>query len=140
MSNKSTGTKFESEFRLLLWRNGFWAHGFQDNRNGQPCDVIAVKNGIAWLFDCKNCQGPYFRLDRMEENQLNAMEMFQMAGNRRGMFAIQFPDKEIYLADYLVLQNLRDSGVKSIGRSDITLYGRTLEDWIQEQDVSVCRS
>lgn len=140
MSNKKTGTKFERDFCLLLRENGFWAHGFQCNRNGQPCDVIAARDGASWLFDCKSCEKNYFRLDRMEENQLNSMEMFRLTGNRRGMFAIIFPDKQIYLADYLVLKNLRDSGTKSIGRFDIGRYGRTFEDWVLEQDVSICKS
>lgn len=45
MSNKSAGTQFEREFAARLAAEGFWVHRFQDNKNGQPCDVIAARNG-----------------------------------------------------------------------------------------------
>ena len=44
MSNKSAGTMFEREFAGKLAKNRFWVHRFQDNKNGQPCDVIAEKH------------------------------------------------------------------------------------------------
>ena len=51
MSNKSAGTQFEREFASRLAAEGFWVHRFQDNKNGQPCDVIAARDGEAYLFD-----------------------------------------------------------------------------------------
>lgn len=48
MSNKSAGTQFEREFAARLAAEGFWVHRFQDNKNGQPCDVIAARNGEAY--------------------------------------------------------------------------------------------
>ena len=85
MSNKAAGTRFEKEFAGILADNWFWVHLFQDNRNGQPCDVIAARDGNAYLFDCKDCQGNRFPLSRMEENQYNAMKLFRLTGNKRGM-------------------------------------------------------
>ena len=70
MSNKSAGTMFEREFAGKLAKNRFWVHRFQDNKNGQPCDVIAARNGKTYLFDCKDCAGA-FQLSRVEENQYN---------------------------------------------------------------------
>ena len=55
MSNKSAGMQFEREFAARLAAEGFWVHRFQDNKNGQPCDVIVARNGEAYLFDCKDC-------------------------------------------------------------------------------------
>ena len=51
MSNKSAGTQFEREFAARLAAEGFWVHRFQDNKNGQPCDVIAARNGEAGLMN-----------------------------------------------------------------------------------------
>lgn len=134
MGNKAAGAAFERQFSEYLSDAGFWVHIFQDNKNGQPCDVIAAKDGIAYLFDCKNCKKQYFRLERMEENQLNAMELFHATGNTGGMFVIQFPEGEIYLADYRVLKELRYQGVKSLGRAEIKEYARNLEDWLEEAE------
>ena len=53
MGNKKAGSAFEKLFVEYLTDAGFWVHIFQDNKNGQPCDVIAAKDGQAYLFDCK---------------------------------------------------------------------------------------
>ncbi len=140
MSNKSTGTHFEKEFAGILAKHGFWAHRFQDNVNGQPCDIIAAKDGETYLFDCKNCKSGSFRLSRVEENQYNAMRLFEQTGNRRGMFAVHFPAGETYLVDYEVLQVLYQSGWRSIPLKLIGRYGRTLESWLEEKEQeSICR-
>ena len=132
MSNKSAGTQFEREFAARLAAEGFWVHRFQDNKNGQPCDVIAARNGEAYLFDCKDCKTDAFSLRRVEENQFNAMRLFDTTGNRRGMFAIRYPDQEIYLVDYEIVKIIRNNGKSSIPRHLIGMYGRTLEDWLDD--------
>ena len=131
-NNKKSGTQFEKEFAFILAEKWFWVHLFQDNRNGQPCDVIAAKDGAAYLFDCKDCELGHFPLNRMEENQYNAMKLFQLTGNRSGMFAIRFPGQEIYLVDFEVLKKLRDKGMKRITQEEIHIYGRPLDDWLDE--------
>ena len=135
MSNKSAGTKFEREFANRLAAEGFWVHRFQDNKNGQPCDVIAARNGEAYLFDCKDCAGA-FQLSRVEENQYNAMYLFHLTGNSRGMFAVRYPDEMIFLVDFQLLDSLKHDGKKSISRADMTTYGRTLESWLEELKVT----
>lgn len=134
MSNKSTGTRFEKEFADILAANWFWVHLFQDNKNGQPCDVIAARDGHTYLFDCKDCQGEYFQISRMEENQYNAMHLFELTGNSRGMFAIRFKPEEIYLIGYWKLKVLMDQGIKRIDRMDCQTHGEDFFRWIKEQD------
>ena len=56
-SNKQAGNAFERSFCEMLFSKGFWVHNFAQNRDGQPADVIAVRNGIAYLIDCKVCSG-----------------------------------------------------------------------------------
>ena len=132
MSNKSAGTQFEREFASRLAAEGFWVHRFQDNKNGQPCDVIAARDGEAYLFDCKDCKTDMFSLRRVEENQFNAMRLFDTTGTRRGMFAIRYPDQVIYLVDYEIARIIRDNGKSSVPRHLIGMYGRTLEDWLED--------
>ena len=68
ISNKKIGSYFEQEFCEFLSKKGFWAHFINPNRNGsQPFDVIAVKDGIAYAFDCKTCVRESFSIARVEE-------------------------------------------------------------------------
>lgn len=130
MNNKSAGTKFEKEFAGILAKHWFWVHLFQDNKNGQPCDVMAAKNGKTYLFDCKNCEEGIFRLDRIEENQYNAMKLFEMTGNGKGFFAIQFPETGIFLMRYDKLHEMQEAGFKRINASICRTQGIHLKNWL----------
>lgn len=132
MGNKKTGNLFEKQLAEKLSENGFWVHRFQDNQNGQPCDLMAARDGETYLFDCKSCGKDSFRLSRVEENQKNAMDLFYRTGNRRGMFAIRFPEGLIYLVDYQVMEDIREQGRKRIDKNEIHIYGRTFESWLED--------
>ena len=132
MSNKSNGTAFERKFAELLSAEGFWAHCLKDNVNGQPFDVIAAKNGRTYAFDCKDCQTDRFVLNRIEENQHNAMHLWAETGNHQGMFAVRFFER-IYLIPHRMLEILMDNGTKSISEIEARRYGRTLEQWCYSQ-------
>lgn len=60
-----------TERAVLEWfkEHGYWAHLMLQGANGQPCDIIAVKNGQAILVDAKHCDSPRFCLSRIEPNQ-----------------------------------------------------------------------
>lgn len=132
MSNKSNGTAFERKFAGLLSEEGFWAHCLKDNANGQPFDVIAAKNGRAYVFDCKDCQTDRFALSRIEENQHNAMKLWAETGNHPGMFAVKFSGR-IYLVPYRMLEILIENGTKSISEIEMRRCGRTFEQWCCSQ-------
>lgn len=134
VSNKAAGTRFEKELAGILADHWFWVHLFQDNKNGQPCDVIAAKNGRAYLIDCKDCQSEIFPLSRIEENQYNAMILFSMMGNAPGMFAIRFPSGKIYLLPYTKLQELKEAGFKRIDETMCRTQGVLLEQWLEWSD------
>lgn len=133
-NNKTEGTRFELEFTAALAAHNFWVHRFQDNKNGQPCDVMAAKNRNTYLFDCKDCKGDRLRLSRLEENQLNAMQLFEATGNSKGMFAVRFSDGEIYLLDYRELKILRERGVRSLSKEDCRIRGQSFRTWLQNRD------
>lgn len=134
MNNKATGTKFEREFAELLAKHWFWVHIFQDNWNGQPCDVVAAKDGRTYLFDCKHCEEDFFLLSRMEENQYNAMKLFDMTGNGKGMLAIRFPDGGTYLIGYDKTKELQDAGFRRINGTVCRAQGEDLREWIRRHE------
>ena len=119
MSNKSDGNTFESQFARALHQNGYWVHLLADRKNGQPFDVIAVKNNISYAFDCKSCMNGYFALSRIEDNQELAMDAWLDAGNSMPMFALKFKDS-IKVIGYGSLKLVRSAGAKRIREEDFT--------------------
>lgn len=130
MSNRSDGTAFESIFCDLLAQNGFWAHNMAQKASGQPADVLAVKNGIGYLIDCKVCEKDYFRLDRVEENQESAMTLWKTCGNMGAYFAIRLADGSTYMVPFDDLQDARRRGIKSLRRRDLIFYP-SLKQWME---------
>lgn len=130
MSNKSNGTAFEQEFAELLSGYGFWVHLMQDNRNGQPFDVIAAGNGETYIFDCKDCQHEIFSLYRIEENQECAMRLWQECGNREGMFALKLPSG-IRMLSYTTAMELIDRGCRRLSGVRMQENTVTFEEWIE---------
>lgn len=132
MSNKSMGTAFEREFAGILAERGFWAHCLRDNVNGQPFDLIAVRNSTAYAFDCKECQSNVFQLKRIEENQHNAISLWAEMENRFSYFALRFRDR-IYLVPYKVLRTLKENGTKQLKEKDAARYGQELSQWLNRR-------
>lgn len=106
MNNKRLGTDFEREFVQMLANRGFWVHFINPDRTGsQPFDVIAVKNGKAYAFDCKTCSTKRFSIDRLEDNQILAFEKWLSCGNTQPMIAIKYRNqvKILYYTDLKAL-------------------------------------
>lgn len=100
MTNKKSGNNFESQFCEILYGNGFWVHNMAQNQDGQPADVIAVKNGRSYLIDCKVCSKRGFALSRVEENQDLSMDLWKSCGNGVGWFAMLLPRDRIYMVSH----------------------------------------
>lgn len=91
-SNRAVGNAFEQELCQILFDNGYWSHNLKQDNSGQPADVIAVRNKVAYLIDCKDCSKGYFDLCRVEENQITAMDLWESCGNGQGCFALRISD------------------------------------------------
>ena len=103
-NNKQIGAKFEQEFVEILAKEGFWAHFLAPSPTGaQPFDVIAMKYGYAFCFDCKTSVKPIFPLSRLEDNQILAFEKWLRCGGLAPMVAVKY-DNNIYLITYTRLQ------------------------------------
>lgn len=125
-SNKKIGNRFEWELCQKLASYGFWVHNMAQTAAGQPADIIAVRNGLAELIDCKICTGTYFRVDRIEDNQLYAMSLWEECGNSTGWFAVQFGDL-IYMVS---LHTLQKAEKKCLDSEWFKEHALDLESWV----------
>lgn len=132
MSNKKLGNQFETEFCEILAEHGFWVHLLSQNAAGQPADVIAVKEGEAYLIDCKVCSQGKFTFNRIEENQELAMELWNECGNGYGLFALKF-DARVYMVDRESLRNCSHQyPAMTVELADA--YGESLEKWLWSKE------
>lgn len=128
MSNRAIGNSFEQELCEKLYAHGFWAHNMAQNKSGQPADVIAVRNKVAYLIDCKVCSSDKFELRRMEENQELSMDLWLNCGNGQGWFAIKIED-EIYMLPIIVLKAYRSERA-SLSYNDIRTLAKPFNRWV----------
>lgn len=106
MNNKRLGTQWEKDFCKLLAGKGYWVHFITpDNRGAQPFDIIAVKAGEAYAYDCKTCADDVFRISRLEDNQIMAFEKWIACGNTNPNIAVLHNDK-VYLVSYSHLKKM----------------------------------
>lgn len=126
MSNKKIGNSFEAELCEILSRHGFWAHNLAQNAAGQPADIIAVKNSVAYLIDCKVCSGKAFSLSRIEDNQQLSMNLWWYCHNGDGWFAVKF-GKNIYM---ITLGRLLNLATKNLTEEFFMQYAQTLDKWL----------
>jgi hypothetical protein len=128
MNNKQAGNNFEREFCEQLASDGFWAHFMGGNKNGQPADIIAVRNEKSYLIDAKDCENDRFVFSRIEDNQDSAMRLWELCGNNQGLFALR-TSEGVYMLPYGRIQAFQAFGHKSINMLQITLNCMTYDEW-----------
>lgn len=128
-SNRKVGNDFESDLCEIFAEHGFWVHNFAQKIAGQPADVIAVRNGKAYLIDCKFCSNNRFPFSRVEENQQWSMTVWKNCKNGEGWFALSLKDGRVYMLYHslVIALSLHQS---SLNEELITHYGIPLEQWI----------
>lgn len=134
LSNKKLGNDFERVFCEKLAEHGFWVHNMAQKRDGQPADVIAVRNRKAYLIDCKVCSNWSFDLSRVESNQSSSMDLWDSCGNGCGYFALLLPDEKIYMMPFPMIRSYTKVGFKSMDQFKIQVYSIELEDWCDYVD------
>ena len=134
MINKKLGNKFEKELSEILYDAGYWVHLLNQNKNGQPADIIAVKNKKAYLIDAKVCSLEKFVFKRVEENQHLSMQMFIDCGNTTPYFALKARN-EIYMLSYKTIRDLISQGKKQLNFEEINKYSTRLSTWLRIQEV-----
>ena len=130
--NRSNGGRFEQELSHILSEAGFWVHVMQQNRSGQPADIIAVKGKFHTLIDCKVISdNKGFSFDRIEDNQRSAMKMFQKKCGDLCYFALKLPDGTMWMVAMERLQTLENRGRRRLTDNDIRTQTWSLEDWLK---------
>ena len=132
--NKKLGNKFEKELSEILYNAGYWVHLLNQNKNGQPADIIAVKNKKAYLIDAKVCSLEKFAFKRVEENQRLSMQMFIECGNTTPYFALKARN-EIYMLSYKTIRDLIKQGKKQLNFEEINKYSTRLSTWLRIKEV-----
>ena len=128
MNNKQAGNDFEREFCEQLAADGFWAHFMGGSKNGQPADIIAVRNEKAYLIDTKDCENDRFVFSRIEDNQDMAMRLWELCGNNQGLFALK-TSKGVYMLRYGTVQVLECAGCKSLNIKEIEKLCTHYDEW-----------
>lgn len=128
--NKKLGNDFEQDLCEILADAGYWVHNFANRKNGQPADIIAVKNGGAYLIDAKVCSFEIFPFRRIEENQQLAMDMWIECGNIEPYFALKCRN-EVYMVGYTTIKDLMRKDKKQLNFEEINKYGTRLATWLR---------
>lgn len=133
--NRTNGGRFEQELAKILAEHGFWCHVLQQNKAGQPADIIAVKGKFHTLIDCKVISDDKgFPFSRIEENQEQAMKMFTKKGNELCYFALRLPDNSIRMICMSRIDTLRARGHKSITPRMMESQTWNFDDWLESSD------
>ena len=122
------GTKSEKDLAKLLRKFGFWNYNMPVKTNGQPCDIVAIRENVPFLIDSKHtAKKPSFSFDRIEDNQKAAMDyMINFAHIKNVGFAIYFErDEDWYWMPYTQYLTIDK---KSVNISELV----RLEDVINE--------
>lgn len=135
-NQKKIGNNYEKKLCELLYTKGYWCHLFEYSKNGQPCDVIAIKGDVSMLIDVKHCCKDLFTFDRIEPNQRTC---FNYAMNickiKRLGFVIYFKSEEKFKwLNFKVLKTLEEKGKKSIRKEDLPDFEFMLDTIIGEQN------
>lgn len=120
MVNKKLGNEYENRCLKILQNMGFWCHLFSYNTNGQPCDIVAIKNNTPHLFDVKHCCESRFSFDKIQPNQLTCFEYANSCGVTNTGFVIWAETlcRWVYL-DYQLVKKLMSQGEKSVKVEDL---------------------
>lgn len=133
--NRTTGGRFEQELSHILAENGFWCHVMQQNKAGQPADIIAVRGKFHTLIDCKVCDNGFFAFERIEDNQRNAMKMFFRKAGELCYFALKLPDESIRLVSLERCETIRNRGKRRISEEEMIKETWNIQDWLDSSKV-----
>lgn len=129
--NRSVGGRFETALAARLADAGFWCHVMQQNKAGQPADIIAVIGHFHTLIDCKVISdNKGFAFERVEENQKYAMKTFLNRAYEMCYFALRLPDGEVRMVSAERIEHLRNKGKKRMTDEEIREGTWPLNDWI----------
>lgn len=126
------GTEYEVELAKWLKNHKFWAYNMPRKTNGQPCDIVAIKNNTAILMDAKHVRKEEisFPFSRIEPNQISSFAYAKGFANISYLgFAIFFErENEWFWLPYDEFVKAYSFGEKSVNKELLI----TLEEFINE--------
>lgn len=132
------GLKFQHQFALYMRSLGYWVYEFPTKHQGQPADLICVKDGRVLLLDTKMCEIERFSLARIEDNQITAMTAWERARNGKAWFVIRTPKEGIWkIPSSYVFDIIEKDGFKNIPLGIVLAGGERIiskENWDAIQD------
>ena len=111
-----TSRQFEKWVATQLGKEGWWALHVAPGADGsQPADIVAVRDQIGMLIDCKMLKDKNgrFPTSRIEENQKLACQAWEKAGNHKKtyLFAILW-DKKVFTVTMDEMEDVIAIGLK----------------------------
>lgn len=131
--NRTNGGRFEQELARKLADAGFWVHVLQQNKAGQPADIIVASRDYHTLIDAKvisTAEG--FPLRRVEENQRYAMKRFAERTGQMCWFAVRLPDGEIHMLSSRFVFDMIRHKFSSIEEEFIRKYTLGINEWLKK--------
>lgn len=123
------GKDFEEQLCWWLSGNGYYVIYNEKGMSGsQPADIIAIKNNIATLIECKHLENKtgIFNLSRLEANQFLAYKKFKEKNNTNMIVAIKW-DNKVYFINFDLLQFFDKSiDLKKIEPNIINFFGEVV--------------
>ena len=136
--NRTTGNRFEQDFAKVLSAHRFWAHVMQQNKAGQPADIIAVKGKFHTLIYCKVCENGVFPFSRGEENQRLAMRMFTKRAKDLCFFALKVigedGKEQVRMISLGRIETLENRGYKQLTHRTMDTETWSLQSWLDSSD------
>lgn len=105
------GKEFEIKMCNYLFKKGYYVIYMERAVTGsQPSDIVAIKDNIAILLECKNLENKngIFTLDRVEQNQRLSYKRFKECGNNGFYLAIQWKNA-VYMVNFELLKHFDGS-------------------------------
>lgn len=118
---KMTGKEAEQFVAEYLAKRGYFVGDFNKGNSGeQPFDQIAIGSKFILAYDVKHCNTDYFPLDRVRENQINALSYLDSLNNERIRTSIILVyEKELFVLPFYIFTILKNSNEKSIKPTDM---------------------
>lgn len=126
-SNKKIGNNSEEIVAVALQKQNYWVLRIPPNSNGQPADIIAIRNGVPYLLEIKHVEGKSFKLSRIEPNQIHALNYFELFGGKSWVIFV-LDDNSMYMLSWKSVEMMILNNWRKIEREYIKEIGNEIKN------------
>ena len=119
------GNETEKEVAKFFKKYGYWSYITPKKVNGQPVDIIAIKEGVNWLVDAKHLSikdKSSFPFSRIEANQVDSLSYarnFSGIKNVGFVICLENDYSKFFFLSYDKYLEIEQSGRKSAKISEL---------------------